>query len=314
VKMRVLYLLSLTLVAGSLGAPSASGDGESPVPIVMWHGMGDTCCNPLSLGRIQKVIEKEIGEGSYVHSLKFKCPVAPLDIDGDQLSGFLTPCNQQVEDACKMIQEDEKLKDGYNALGFSQGGQFLRAVAQRCPNPPMKNLITFGGQHQGVYGLPKCDAIPFLGWLCNLGREGVNEIIYDDILQNNLVQAQYWHDPLDQDKYVKYSQFIAEINGEGINPNATYVENLMKLEKMVLVMFSGDTMVHPRESSHFKFYKTGQAEEIVDFDDDSVTMGLKDALVQMKTNGQIDYLESPGDHLQFSETWLKEKIIDVYLK
>ena len=73
-------------------------------------------------------------------------------------------------------------------------------------------------------------------------------------------------------------------------------------------------MVHPRESSHFKFYKTGQAEEIVDFDNDSVTMGLKDALVQMKTNGQIDYLESPGDHLQFSETWLKEKIIDVYLK
>ena len=53
-------------------------------------------------------------------SYRFKCPVAPLDIDGDQLSGFLTPCNQQVEDACKMIQEDEKLKDGYNALGFSQ--------------------------------------------------------------------------------------------------------------------------------------------------------------------------------------------------
>ena len=53
-------------------------------------------------------------------SYRFKCPVAPLDIDGDQLSGFLTPCNQQVEDACKMIQEDKKLKDGYNALGFSQ--------------------------------------------------------------------------------------------------------------------------------------------------------------------------------------------------
>ena len=75
-------------------------------------------------------------------------------------------------------------------------------------------------------------------------REGVNEIIYDDILQNNLVQAQYWHDPLDQDKYVKYSQFIAEINGEGINPNATYVENLMKLEKMVLVMFSGVSLAY----------------------------------------------------------------------
>lgn len=39
----------------------------------------------------------------------------------------------------------------YNAIGFSQGGQFLRAVAQRCPGG-MKKLISFGGQHQGVYG------------------------------------------------------------------------------------------------------------------------------------------------------------------
>merc|ERR1711974_238730 len=98
----------------------------------------------------------------------------------------------------------------------------------------------------------------------------------------------------DQDKYVKYSQFIAEINGEGPNPNATYVDNLMKLEKMVLVMFSGDTMVHPRESSHFKFYKTGQGEEIVDFDDDSVTMGLKEALVQIRPTVRSTTLSHPG--------------------
>lgn len=32
-----------------------------------------------------------------------------------------------------------------------------RAVAQRCPDPPMKFLISLGGQHQGVYGLPRCD-------------------------------------------------------------------------------------------------------------------------------------------------------------
>ena len=122
----------------------------------------------------------------------------------------------------------------------------MRAVAQRCPSPPMKNLITLGSQHQGVYGLPKCDAIPLIGWICNLGREGVNAIIYEPFLQNNLVQAQYWHDPLDHKKYVEKSQFIAEINNEGPNPNATYAENLLKLEKMVLVMFSGVSPNHPQ--------------------------------------------------------------------
>lgn len=34
-----------------------------------------------------------------------------------------------------------------------------RALAQRCPNPPMRTLISLGGQHQGVFGLPKCPTL-----------------------------------------------------------------------------------------------------------------------------------------------------------
>ena len=30
---------------------------DPPVPVVIWHGMGDSCCNPLSMGRIKEVIE-----------------------------------------------------------------------------------------------------------------------------------------------------------------------------------------------------------------------------------------------------------------
>ena len=33
--------------------------------------------------------------------------------------------NDQVSQVCQKIASDEKLKDGYNAMGFSQGGQFL---------------------------------------------------------------------------------------------------------------------------------------------------------------------------------------------
>jgi palmitoyl-protein thioesterase len=40
----------------------------SAVPVVLWHGMGDSCCNPLSMGAIQKLIESHI-PGVYVHSL-----------------------------------------------------------------------------------------------------------------------------------------------------------------------------------------------------------------------------------------------------
>jgi len=278
----------------------------------MWHGMGDTCCDPESLGAEQKVLEDSI-PGVYVHSLMFG-----KNLDEDEESGLSMPCNKQVEDACAMIASDPKLKDGYNAIGYSQGGQFLRAVAQRCPSPPMKNLITLGSQHQGIYGLPDCNNWVWgFGWICNLGQ-GTAEAyfqahVYEPDYQNNMVQAQYWHDPYYHGEYVEKSQFLAKINGEGPNPNATYAENLLKLEKMVLVMYSGDTVVVPRESSHFKFYKEGQSTEIVDFDDESVQMGLKDALMAMRANGQIDYLVAPGGHVQHTDEWFKENIISVYL-
>ena len=57
----------------------------------------------------------------------------------------------QVATVCEKIKNDPNLASGYNAIGNSQAGQFLRGVAQRCPDPPMKNLITMGSQHQ-VHG------------------------------------------------------------------------------------------------------------------------------------------------------------------
>ena len=38
-------------------------------PVLLWHGMGDTCCNPLSMGYIKKMIETNI-TGIYVRSIE----------------------------------------------------------------------------------------------------------------------------------------------------------------------------------------------------------------------------------------------------
>jgi palmitoyl-protein thioesterase len=38
-------------------------------PLVIWHGMGDSCCNPLSMGRIKSLIEKNVSD-IYVYPLK----------------------------------------------------------------------------------------------------------------------------------------------------------------------------------------------------------------------------------------------------
>jgi hypothetical protein len=61
----------------------------SATPIVIWHGLGQSCCDPMGIGRVKSVIEK--ATGAYVVSIKIGDSV--LD---DTINGFFKPVNQQV--------------------------------------------------------------------------------------------------------------------------------------------------------------------------------------------------------------------------
>jgi len=182
--------------------------------------MGDTCCASGSIGFIQKFLEQHIN-GVYVHSL-----MLGSNERDDFVNSYLMDSNAQIEQACKMVQNDTRLQNGYHAVGFSQGGQFVRALAQRCPDPPILNLVTFGAQHQGVYGLPRCPGEN--ATLCNLARELLNYGAYVDFVQKRLVQAQYWHDPLKEELYKEKSLLIM---GRGFQ-NATCLEGALKIKEI----------------------------------------------------------------------------------
>lgn len=275
-----------------------------PVPVVLWHGMGDSCCNPLSMGGIKDILAEQI-PGVYVLSLKIGDTVIQ-----DTENGFFLNVNTQIDQVCKTVAADPKLAQGYNAIGFSQGGQFLRAVQQRCPNPPIKNLISIGGQHQGVYGFPRC---PGTEVICNTVRKMLNYGAYVDFVQNSLVQAEYWNDPLDQETYKQKSVFLAEINNENVK-NETYKQNLMKLENFVMVQFTQDGMVQPRESEWFGSYVPGQAKNVQTLQESPIYtedwLGLK----VMDQQGKLHFLSIEADHLQMSKDFFVTEIIDKYLK
>lgn len=67
----------------------------------------------------------------------------------DEISGFIGNVNSQVSSVCQILKSDPNLAGGFHAVGFSQGGQFLRAYIERCNDPPVLNYISMGGQHQG---------------------------------------------------------------------------------------------------------------------------------------------------------------------
>lgn len=79
-----------------------------------------------------------------------------------------------------------ELSKGFDAIGFSQGGQFLRAYVQRNNTPPVHNLITFGSQHMGISDLPLCS--PF-DLLCQVARRAAKAGVYSKWAQENLVQV-----------------------------------------------------------------------------------------------------------------------------
>lgn len=43
----------------------------------------------------------------------------------DVENSFFLNVNSQVATVCEILAKDPKLQQGYNAMGFSQGGQFL---------------------------------------------------------------------------------------------------------------------------------------------------------------------------------------------
>ncbi|XP_036371521.1 palmitoyl-protein thioesterase 1 [Megalops cyprinoides] len=285
-----LLLLVLGSVVGS----------NTTVPLVMWHGMGDSCCNPLSMGAIKKMIEKEV-PGVYVLSL-----MIGKSISEDTENSFFMDVNAQVSFVCDKLARDPKLKGGYNAMGFSQGGQFLRAVAQRCPSPPMKTLISVGGQHQGVYGLPRCPGES--SHICDWIRKQLNSGAYSDFVQKHLVQAQYWHDPLNEELYKTHSLFLADINQERA-VNESYKKNLQSLEKFVMVKFLKDTIVDPVETEWFGFLKPGQAKETETLQESALYKEDRLGLAEMDKAGKLVFLSSDGDHLQFTREWFNAKLL-----
>ena len=112
--------------------------------VVLVHGMGDTCCNPHSLGAIERAIAEREGknnnETSKVISIKFG-----RNGMSDFISGFIGNAFALVEDfGCKQLrrakeeEEEEEEEEGKKidgetiVLGFSQGGVFARAMVETC--------------------------------------------------------------------------------------------------------------------------------------------------------------------------------------
>lgn len=108
--------------------------------------------------------------------------------DKSSKASFFGNAREQVEKAHAQIAATPQLAHGYDAIGFSQGGQFLRSLAQSFPEPRMHTLITLGSQHMGVARLPPCSEGDFL---CKASEWALKAGAWTGYAQSHIVPAQY---------------------------------------------------------------------------------------------------------------------------
>ncbi|KAH3766545.1 palmitoyl-protein thioesterase 1 [Pelomyxa schiedti] len=278
-------------------------------PTVLWHGMGDSCCDPLSLGKIQREIESAL-PGIYVYSIE----IGESTIE-DMMNSFFMNSNDQIDTVCALLKNDTRLQNGFNAVGFSQGGQFLRAYVERCNDPPVFNLVTLGGQHQGVFGYPGCP-MDYDPKVCELLRRLMDLGAYLPFVQEHLAQANYWHDPY-LDLYIDGCTFLPYINNEpslASNPNAQQnKEHMLTLNNFVMVLFENDSVVIPRESEWFGFYANGEDSEVIPLRETDLYIEDWLGLQTLDKEGKLIELSTEGDHLDFTLEWFDDTIIYPYL-
>lgn len=284
----------------------AATDGA--LPVVLWHGMGDSCCSMGSMGAVKKLIEDRLGV--FVHSI-----ATGAGEYGDVWSSFYGNVNKQVENVCEELADKDELSGGFHMVGFSQGGQFLRAVVERCGHklPRVHSLITLGGQHQGVANTPGCstDLTGAAAKACTAMQMLLAQGAYAPWVRSNLVQAQYFKDPHNLDEYLAANEFLPDINNERPEKNSQYADNMAALKRFVMIRFDGDTTVVPRDSAWFSFWD-GASHVVPLFEQDIFKqdwIGLK----RLHDAGGLIFDSAPGEHMQFTLSWFEDNVVNKYL-
>jgi len=228
---------------------------------------------------------------------------------GGDASSIFNPLISQSEHACGLIRYyDPNLQDkDIFIIGIGQGALIARFLIETCEGIEgrIKRFISIGGPHMGVAKVPFCEN----GIICSVINSFALSMIYNSFIQDYFSPASYYKNNHNISNYLQYCSFLPSINNE-VDLNPAYRENFKTLEKLVLIKFSNDTVLIPKETAWFEFY-----------DKDDNIVALKDSdfynndLIGLKylvDQNRVDFLEFEGDHLQFTEQDIINRIIPYF--
>jgi len=282
--------------------------GKITLPLVFMHGMGDSCFNSG-----MKQITELAGQHMNVYSV---CIPTGKRRTSDTMNGFFMTMDDNVDEWNRRVQLDDKLKNGFHAVGFSQGNSVIRGYIHKYNNPPVSTFLSVHGTVTGVAGFPNCDPSGLLAPVCSLLAGVCGAAAYEPFSQNLLFQADYFRDPkrYTDAKYLANSE-IAQWNQENpSNQNATWVENFKSVKKYAMIKALKDTMIFPNEGEWWGQYAPGSLKDIQKMEDTDNYKLDRWGLKTVHEAGKMVFNTTAGNHLQFTQEelyfWLDNYLVE----
>ncbi|KAF1345081.1 Alpha/Beta hydrolase protein [Delphinella strobiligena] len=313
-----LALPTLSLAAALTSAPAppintaatpSTNATTKPLPLIIWHGLGDR----YDADGIASVaaLAQQLHPGTYVYPIR-------LSPDGstDSRSTFFGNMTTYLTSVCANLTSDPLLSSTntrVDALGFSQGGQFLRGLLERCEGVRVRSLVTFGSQHNGIAKFQECGTWDLL---CRGAMAAVKGNAWGEWVQGNIVPAQYYREVnestgLGSEEYVLHSNFLADVNNEGETKNRVYRRRLAGLERFVMYVFEEDKTVLPKESGWFADVNATSL-EVTELR--NRTMYKEDwlGLRELDEKDALVFRTAPGAHMRLTDKVLTEAFNDFF--
>ncbi|XP_067865498.1 lysosomal thioesterase PPT2 [Heterodontus francisci] len=249
----------------AVSAAIALEAAQSYKPVIVVHGLFDS---PGDFKMLQGFIN-ETHPGTNVTVIDLFDHTQSLKSLWSQVDGFKEVIYPIMQNAA----------DGVHMICYSQGGLVCRGILSTMPDHNVDTLISLSSPQLGQYGDTN-----YLKWLFpHYVKSKLYHFCYTQFGQCVSI-CNYWNDPHHHDLYLSTSEYLAFLNSERENPNATeWKKNFLRIKNLVLIGGPDDGVITPWQSSHFGFY-----------DENETVVDMREQLVYLKDTFGLKSLDSRG--------------------
>ena len=304
----LVFICCINLTRSVDGSPTA----KKPLPLmVVWHAAGGGTSAELTENTVASLKKY----GAQVKLIQIGREEEELDI------ALHMQMEKQVMNACRQLTNDPELKNGFALIGLSLGGTAVRALAQMCPALNITDVISMCGPQQGIFGIPSCSSIEgIFSDICeklNNVKEAAASIspefdtpsIFTPVMnavKDNYTLISLWVDPTAPPPPA--DNFMNLINNklETKFPK----ENLLKIQRLIAVWCSKDTIMKPKQSPMFGYFKDGSITEVIPYNETDLYTEDYIGLKELDEQGRYIPVECPYEHMKYPNEWFEKAILE----